>query len=107
MRTRKGTRCNRAALLALAVAPFYVQPAHSQTLTWDASGASPAAAVDGSGTWSTAVSNWTDGVTNTPWVNGDFASIGNAGSAGVITIDDLGGTVQASSIQFNPVSSGA
>src|SRR4051812_8694444 len=107
MRTSRGTRCNRAAYLTLALAPLFAELAQGQQLTWDASGNSPAAATDGSGTWSTTVANWTDGVANTPWVNGDFAGIGNGGAAGTITINDPSGSVTAAGILFNPVSSGS
>jgi autotransporter-associated beta strand protein len=101
----------RAALLAIAVAPMaawlWTTPALAQTLTWDASGTSPTAPTDGDGNWNTTNTNWTDGATNVSWINGDVAAFGNGGTAGTVTINDVSGTVSASGINFNPVSSGA
>src|SRR5262245_10830871 len=80
--------------LALALAPIaaalFARPAVAQTLTWDASAANPASPADGSGNWNTSTSaNWSDSVSDFAWVNGNVAAIGNGGTAGVITIDDI------------------
>ena len=49
--------------MAAAAAAFGGGRAFGQSLTWDASSANPGAPVDGSGSWNTVASNWTDGVT--------------------------------------------
>ena len=121
-----GDRRDRVSkLLALAVAPaamaIWASPSHAQTVTWDASGAATSAGsvTDGSGFWDVTNtlgnpdSNWFGGLFDGTWVNGDVASIGNvannpsAGPAGTITIDDDSGSVTASGINFNAVSSGS
>jgi hypothetical protein len=68
--------------------------------------------VDGSGFWdvsnslSNPDSNWSNGAVDSAWVNGSTAAIGNAGTAGTITIDDASGSVTAAAINFNAVGSG-
>ena len=100
----------RAKLLALAVGPMvaamWASPAQAQ-LTWDASGADPAAPTDGTNNWDTSTADWSNGTSDVPWANGEIATIGSGGPAGTITIDDASGTVNASGINFNPVSSGS
>src|SRR4051794_37006216 len=68
----------------------------AQQLTWDASGANPGAATDGSGAWNTTTGiNWSDTVADSAWITGRTAVIGTGGTAGTITIDDASGTVSA------------
>ncbi len=55
-------------------------------MTWDASGANPAAPTDGAGSWSTANANWSDGVTDSVWINGDNAIFGSGGAGGAIAL---------------------
>jgi autotransporter-associated beta strand protein len=84
------------------------------TLTWDASGANPAAPTDGSGSWSTATStNWSGGVggaigaSDATWSSGYNAVIGaNNGAAGTITITAPAG-VTVSNLTFNAAGSGS
>jgi hypothetical protein len=115
-RNMRRVTCRRLNLVCkaswLALLPcatvLYPDSAFAQTLTWDASGANPAAPTDASGNWNTTTDkNWSDGAVDLFWVNGDEAAIGNGGTAGTITINDLSGTVSASAINFNPVSSGS
>jgi len=56
------------------------------TVTWDASGANPAAPTDGAGSWSTANANWSDGITDSVWVNGNNAIFGSGGAGGAIGV---------------------
>ena len=76
------------------------------TLTWDASGANPTAAVDGAGTWDTASAKWSNATADIIWPNtgAEIAIFGKAnGAAGTITV----GTVTANGITFNAPGSGA
>jgi autotransporter-associated beta strand protein len=82
------------------------------SLTWDASGANPAAPTDGSGNWSTTDANWSAGAggaigaSDDVWVPGYNAVIGaDNGAAGTITITDPFVTV--SNITFNAPGSGS
>ena len=77
-------------------------------LTWDSSGTSPAAPVDGSGTWNTTSVNWSNGTADAAWSNssdsGDPVTFGaNNGTAGTVT---LGADIQAGGLTFNPATSG-
>jgi autotransporter-associated beta strand protein len=81
------------------------------SVTWDASGANPAAPTDGSGNWSTTNANWSAGAggavgaSDDVWPPGYNAIIGaNNGAAGVITITDPFVTV--SNLTFNAAGSG-
>jgi autotransporter-associated beta strand protein len=103
----------RAKFLALAVGPMaaamWASPAMAQ-LTWDPGNTGGSGGSDGSGNWDTATANWWNGTGDVPWINTDVASIGSnvvGEPAGIITIDDASGTVNASGINFNPVSSGS
>ena len=76
------------------------------TLTWDASGTNPTAAVDGAGTWDTASAKWSNAAADILWPNtsADIAVFGKAnGAAGSVTV----GTVTANGITFNAPGSGA
>jgi len=82
-----------------------ISAVHAATLTWDASGANPAAPTDGTGTWNTSAANWSNGSADLAWpnTNADVAVFGaNNGAAGAITA----GTVIANGITFNAASSG-
>jgi autotransporter-associated beta strand protein len=99
-------------LLALAAGPaalaFFTNHSFGQTVTWDSSGTTPAAPVDGSGFWDTTTGvNWSNGGSDSAWTNGNVAAIGNGGTAGTITIDDGSGSVTAAGINFNAVGSGS
>ena len=77
-------------------------------LTWDSSGTNPGAPVDGSGTWNTTSTNWSNGTSDAAWNNtsdsGDPVSFGsNNGTAGTVT---LGANIQAGGLTFNPATSG-
>lgn len=83
------------------------------SLTWDASAATPTAPTDGSGNWSTTNAAWSGGVggaigaSDTVWVPGYNAIIGaNNGTAGTITITDPAG-VTVSNLTFNAATSGS
>jgi len=76
------------------------------TLTWDASGANPAAPTDGSGIWSMTNANWSSKAQDTVWSPGYNVVIGSGnGAAGVISNADGGGEL-VSNITFNAASSG-
>lgn len=82
-----------------------ISAVHAATLTWDASGANPAAPTDGTGTWNTSAANWSNGAADLAWPNSnaDVAVFGaNNGAAGAITV----GTVTANGITFNAATSG-
>lgn len=90
------------ALVAIA------QMAHAVANTWDAD-TGTAAAQDGSGTWTTGVSenNWWDGAANAVWSSAtpDDAIIGaGSGAAGTIT---LGEDITVGNLRFNAPGSGA
>ncbi len=78
------------------------------SMTWDASGANPAAPTDGSGNWSTTNANWSlAGSSDNTWSSGYNAIFGvNNGAAGNITITNSVG-VTVSNITFNAPGSGA
>src|SRR5215212_1823238 len=101
----------RAKLFAVALMPtvaaLWTSSALAQTLTWDASGANPAAPTDGSGNWNTTTdANWSNGVSDSAWVNGDVAASGVstltlAGPAAINVAAGVGPTISA------PVAGGA
>ncbi|MDA8377205.1 MAG: PEP-CTERM sorting domain-containing protein [Planctomycetia bacterium] len=77
------------------------------TLTWDSSGSSPTAPVDGTGTWNTTDTNWTNGTTDAAWNNTSDSSYtavfgANNGTAGTVT---LGSNITAGGLTFNPATS--
>src|SRR4051812_39332275 len=75
----------------------------TNTFTWDASGANPAAPTDGAGAWSTANANWSSGTSDSVWSSGSSAIFGaNNGAAGAI----VNSGVTVSNITFNPAGSG-
>ncbi|MGA9778253.1 MAG: pectinesterase family protein [Verrucomicrobiia bacterium] len=83
------------------------------SMTWDASGATPSAPTDGSGIWSSTNANWSDGpggaigASDSVWSPGYGAVIGaNNGAAGTLTITEPAG-VTVSNITFNPPGSGS
>src|SRR5204862_6796878 len=101
-------RSMKSKFLALAAAPIaaalWAAPSLGQTLSWDASGATPLAPTDGSGNWNTTTDAlWSNGAGDSTWVSGNIAAIGNGGTAGTVTINDVSGTVNAAGINFNPV----
>jgi autotransporter-associated beta strand protein len=76
------------------------------TLTWDASGANPAAPTDGSGIWSMTNANWSSKAQDTVWSSGYNVVIGSGnGAAGVISNADGAGEL-VSNITFNAAGSG-
>ncbi|HEV2692433.1 MAG TPA: pectinesterase family protein, partial [Verrucomicrobiae bacterium] len=66
-------------LLATATAP-------AATVTWDASGTTPAAPTDGSGNWTTVNANWSNGSTDGAWTNGNSAIFGSGGNGGTVAV---------------------
>ena len=112
MRIRQRAGLSRCLAIAAAAAgvPFAISwncPTHAAVLTWDANPTNPVAPKDGSGNWNTTMdANWSNGVTDSFWVNDETAAVGNGGTAGTITIDDGSGTVSAAGINFNAVGSG-
>jgi autotransporter-associated beta strand protein len=89
------------AFITLITASF----AHAATVTWDASGTNPTAPTDGAGNWSTANANWSDGITDSVWINGDNALFGSGGAGGAITVGS-GVTVGNLTINTNYTFSG-
>jgi autotransporter-associated beta strand protein len=74
-------------------------------LTWDSLGASPGDPADGSGTWNTTSALWSNGATDSAWVNSgtNEAVFGNAnGAAGTVTLAN----VTAGGLVFNLAGSG-
>ena len=75
------------------------------SLTWDASGASPAAPTDGNGIWSSTNANWSGGAggaigaSDSIWSPGYNAVIGSGGAPGTITNTDA--TTIVGNITFN------
>src|SRR5690349_21509493 len=75
---RNRRACRLAAGLAPVAAALLAAPAIGQTVTWDADPATPATPHDGSGSWNTTTAaNWSNGVTDSAWVNGNIANIGS------------------------------
>jgi autotransporter-associated beta strand protein len=82
-----------------------ISAVHAATLTWDASGANPAAPTDGLGTWDSTLATWSNGTADVAWpnTNADVAVFGaNNGAAGAITTS----AVTANGITFNAAGSG-
>ena len=109
----KSTTCARrhtSKLFTLVVLALLAQLASvplvsAATLTWDASGTSPAAPTDGAGNWSTANANWSNGSSDSVWTNGDNAVFGvNNGAAGTISV---GSGINVANITNNPAGSGS
>jgi autotransporter-associated beta strand protein len=75
------------------------------SLTWDSLGSSPGDPADGSGNWDTTAALWSNGATDSAWVNtgSNAAVFGNSnGAAGTVTL----GSVTAGGLIFNAASSG-
>ena len=70
----------------------------ADTATWDVGGASPTAPVAGSGNWTATDVNWSDGVADHTWTNGDLAIFGANGAGGTVTVGD---NFTVSGITFN------
>ena len=69
--------------MPLAAAGLAADSLFAATVTWDANPTNPTAPNDGSGNWNTTTdANWSDGVTDATWVNGNIAVIGNGGTWG-------------------------
>jgi autotransporter-associated beta strand protein len=97
---------SRRALVVLAVALGCCLPARAGSVTWDASGANPAAPTDGAGTWDPSVARWSNGSADNGWNTGDSAVIGaNNGSAGIISITNTAG-VTVGNVTYNGAGSG-
>ena len=75
-------------------------------VVWDSGGASPANPVDGAGNWDTFTALWSNGSSDSAWVN-DGALIGefgnNNGAAGTVTV----GNIIAAGLVFNSAGSGS
>ena len=81
------------SLVALAVGAMFTASgaAMATTLTWDSSGSSPTAPVDGAGTWNTTGTNWSNGTTDAAWNNtADSSYIASFGSYVVGSANDAG-----------------
>ena len=75
------------SLIALAVGAMFtasgaaMATTTTSTLTWDSSGNSPTAPVDGPGTWNTTGANWSNGTADSVWNNtADSSAIASFGS---------------------------
>jgi fibronectin-binding autotransporter adhesin len=91
-----------AKWLAVAAAAIWANQSFAQSLTWDANPTDPTNPNDGSGNWDTTTSaNWSNGITDSTWINGDTAIFGNGGIAGGVTIDDPSGAVTAAGLTIN------
>ena len=100
------------SVVALAVGAMFTASgaAMATTLTWDSSGSSPAAPVDGAGTWNTTSTNWSNGTTDAAWNNtsdsGDIASFGSYSSANYVGTVTLGSNITAGGLVSNPAYNG-
>ncbi len=100
----------RKTLVVLAVGAMFTASgaAMAATVTWDSSGTSPTTPVDGSGTWNTTGTNWSNGSTDSSWAtSGGYSTTASFGSkngaAGTVT---LGANITAAGLTFNPATSG-
>jgi len=77
-----------SAMAAIVAASLLLSslPAFSATVTWDASGSNPAAPTDGGGSWSAANANWSDGLIDSVWINGNNAIFGSGGAGGTVGV---------------------
>ena len=102
------------SLVALAVGAMFTASgaAMAATLTWDSSGSSPTAPVDGAGTWNITGTNWSNGTTDAAWNNtadssyiASFGSyvVGSANDAGTVT---LGSNITAGGLVANAAYAG-
>src|SRR5947199_5704090 len=89
---RRRIRLKKSVLLlaaAAAAAPTLIAPfsATAATFTWDNNGAAAPIGQDGAGTWDTTLQNFTDGISNFVWNNGnnDTAVFGNTANGGSVT----------------------
>ena len=97
--SRRYRACMAASVAALAVAGM-ARFASAASLTWDSSGTNAASPVDGSGTWDTSSSLWSNGSSDIVWPNDTtIAVFGNGGTAGTVT---LGTGITAGGLIFNP-----
>lgn len=109
-----------AALIALVIASGLVggdgrvgsgssSSAWAANLTWDSAPAT-AGITDGSGTWSTVVTNttWWNGTSNVAWAtdSSDTAVFGAGGAALNPSTVTVSGSVQAGGISFGPITTG-
>lgn len=86
------------SLIALSVlTAFATGGLHAATLTWDASGASPASPTGGAGTWSSTHLNWSNGATDVGWTVSEDNAI-FAGTGGTVT---LGEAVTVNNLNIN------
>ncbi|MHB1769183.1 MAG: beta strand repeat-containing protein, partial [Phycisphaerae bacterium] len=105
--TAVATLGHRNWLLTLSNTDKAVTLSVTDDLTWD-TGATPAAPVDGTGTWDTTSALWSNGISDVAWNNatesGAMATFGaNNGTAGTVT---LGANIQAGALTFNAATSG-
>jgi len=97
----------RVFILLLTGLLFLGRTAQGALVTWDASGANPAAPTDGAGNWGSTATKWSNGASDNGWVAGDSAIIGAAnGAAGTITITNVTGVI-VSNITYNGAGSGS
>jgi autotransporter-associated beta strand protein len=97
------TRWQTSKLFILGVLVMLVQLAmlplaQAATATWDAGGTHPTAPVAGIGNWTTTDVNWSDGVADHTWTNGDLAVFGSNGAGGTVTV---GANFVVSGLTFN------
>ncbi len=94
-------------LISLAVGMMFTATgaAMATTLTWDSSGNSPTAPVDGAGTWSTAAVNWSNGAKDAAWNNtsdsGYVASFGSYSTSNPVGTVTLGSNITAGGLVSN------
>ena len=91
---------SRLLLLSLAALTIPLSSHTAPALTWDASGISPAAPTDGSGTWALNAPNWSNGASDSVWANGAAAIFGSGGTGNASV--STAGLVSAGSITFHP-----
>jgi autotransporter-associated beta strand protein len=93
-------RVRSSGALAVLMAAISAGQASAATLTWDSTGASPAAPVDGDGTWNMSSALWSNGSTDVDWTDGNAAVIGS-GTYNGLSFLSLGANISASSVTFN------
>ena len=99
-------------LVALAVGATFAASgaAMATTLTWDSSGNSPTAPVDGAGTWNTTGTNWSNNTTDVAWNNtsdsGYIASFGSYSTSNPVGTVTLGSDITAGGLVSNAAYAG-
>ena len=104
-RLRRSRRAAKSAAIAVVAVVSFTGLTQATTYTFDSSGMSPTAPVDGSGPWDNTSSLWSTAGADTTYSNGTNGVIfgSNNGAAGAITLSNQ---ISVSTITFNAATSG-